>query len=231
MTDQRKVLLLEDDGNLGTVLQEHLQMQEFEVTLCADGEQGLTVWRQEQFDLCLVDVMMPKLDGFSFAEEVRKVDKEVPIIFLTARSMKEDKILGFKVGCDDYITKPFSVEELMLRIEAVLRRTGSTDTTNNADEIQIGSYRFVFSRQLLIRNDQEQKLTPKESELLRFLCLNRNRTILREEALREIWSDDSYFAGRSMDMFISRLRKYLKEDSSIEIMGVHGKGFRMVIDK
>ena len=230
MTKRRRVILLEDDANLGTVLQEHLQMHGFDVTLCPDGEQGLVVWRPNEFELCLVDVMMPKRDGFSFAEEVRRRDKEIPIIFLTARSMKEDKIHGFKVGCDDYITKPFSVEELMLRIEAVLRRTSGRSVSATTDEFEIGSYRFQYSRQLLTRGEHEQKLTPKESELLRFLCMNPNRTILREEALREVWNDDSYFAGRSMDVFVSRLRKYLKEDPSIEIMGVHGKGFRLVID-
>ncbi len=221
------VLLLEDDPSLGQVLRDHLQMQGMEVTLCADGELGLVAYRKSQYDLCLVDIMMPKKDGFTFAREIRQTDKKIPLIFLTARSMKEDKIEGFRIGCDDYITKPFSIEELMLRIEAVMRRSGAGDEVSTVFEI--GEYRFDCNRQVLMRGDSRQKLTDKESDLLRLLCLHKNQIVTREEALKRIWEDDSYFTGRSMDVFISRLRKYLKDDPTIEIKGVHGKGFRLIV--
>ena len=232
MVDPKSLLLLEDDPNLGLVLQEHLQMQGFKVTLCVDGEQGLASWAKGKFDVGLVDVMMPKKDGFSFVEEIRRHDAETPLIFLTARSMKEDKIRGFQAGCDDYITKPFSVEELMLRIKAVLRRShGNSQPEETADKFQIGSYTLTFSRQLLSREGKDQKLTPRESELLRFLSQHLNEIVLREEILRTVWQDDSYFAGRSMDVFVSRLRKYLKDDPEVEIIGIHGRGFRLLVGK
>jgi len=223
-----KVLLLEDDASLGMILEDHLRMQGFDVTLCVDGEQGLAAYKKDRFDLCLVDVMMPKKDGFSFAADVRKNDQETPLIFLTAKSMKEDKIKGFKAGCDDYVTKPFSIEELMLRIEAVMRRSKGGEDADLPTTFAIGSYSFDHTRHLLSRGEDEQKLTPKEADLLRLLCVNMNKTVIREDALRRIWHDDSYFTGRSMDVFISKLRKYLKDDPAVEILGIHGKGFRLV---
>lgn len=225
----RKVLLLEDDASLGAVLQEHLQMQGFTVTLCTDGLQGLAAFKAGEFDICLVDIMMPKKDGFSFAEDVRRVDSEIPLIFLTAKAMKEDKILGFKIGCDDYVTKPFSIEELMLRIHAVMRRRGQPDESETPSSFEIGSYTFNYPRQTLTRNEQPRKLTPREADLLRLLCKSVNHTVRREDALREIWDDDGYFAGRSMDVFVSKLRKYLKDDPKVEILGIHGKGVRLVV--
>jgi DNA-binding response OmpR family regulator len=225
-----RVLLLEDDANLGQIVQEHLQMQGFEVTLCVDGEDGLKACAQNSFDLCLVDIMMPRKDGFTFARELRQRDQKTPLIFLTAKSLKEDRIEGFKIGCDDYITKPFSVEELLLRIQAVLRRTtASAVSAPTTTVFDIGSFQFDSTRHILRQGDNELKLTPKESDLLRLLCLNLNRTLTREEALREVWGDENYFSGRSMDVFISRLRKYLRADTNVEIMGIHGKGFRLIV--
>lgn len=225
-----KILLLEDDPNLGTILQEHLLMNKYEVTLCADGEKGLAAWNSGSYELCLVDIMMPKLDGFSFVEKVRAQDSQIPIIFLTARSMKEDRIKGFQIGCDDYITKPFSIEELLLRITAILKRTGHKKT-DAVDSYQIGKYLFDVKRQTLTLKKETRKLTTREADLLFMLCENLNQIVSREIALREIWKDDSYFAGRSMDVFVSKLRKYLKDDPSVEIVSLHGKGFRLVVDQ
>ncbi len=225
----RKVLLLEDDANLGLVLQEHLQMNGFAVTLCPNGEEGMMAFKSGSFDLCLVDIMMPKKDGFTFAREVRSQNQQVPLIFLTAKAMKEDKITGFRIGCDDYLTKPFSVEELLLRIEAVLRRSTPLSAAVDQTQFQIGSYSFDYQRQILRRGTEDVKLTPTESELLRLLCANLNRILDRDKALREIWGNESYFTGRSMDVFISKLRKYLKDDPSVEIVSVHGKGYKLVV--
>jgi two-component system response regulator VicR len=227
---KHRILLLEDDANLGQIVQEHLQMQGFEVTLRADGEDGLKAFAQGRFDLCLIDIMMPRKDGFTFAREVRQRNQQTPLIFLTAKSLREDRIEGFKIGCDDYITKPFSVEELLLRIQAVLRRTAANAVTRSAQEaFDFGAFHFDSNRQMLTHGAKEHKLTAKESDLLRLLCLRMNQTLTREEALREVWGDENYFSGRSMDVFISRLRKYLRDDKRVEIMGVHGKGFRLIV--
>ncbi|MCK5126158.1 MAG: response regulator transcription factor [candidate division Zixibacteria bacterium] len=232
MASDTKILLVEDDANFGLVLKDHLQMQGFDVTLCVDGEEGICAYHKASFDLCLVDVMMPKKDGFTFAKEVRQTNEEIPLIFLTAKSLTEDKIKGFNLGCDDYITKPFSIEELMLRIQAVLKRTGRTSSeTELPTEFILGDFTFDYTRQQLLINNKSQKLTPKESDLLRLLCLNVNHVLSRNTALRKIWGDDNYFSGRSMDVFISKLRKHLKADPKIEIMGIHGKGFRLVVNK
>ncbi len=178
--------------------------------------------------MCLVDVMMPRKDGFTFAREVRQTDQQTPIIFLTAKSLKEDKIEGFKIGCDDYLTKPFSMEELLLRINAVLRRSQQKEEEQPPTEFAIGSFHFDYTRQTLTAETSEQRLTPKEADLLRLLCLHRNQTLERSQALQQIWGEDSYFSGRSMDVFVSKLRKYLKADRSVEIMSIHGKGLRLV---
>jgi two-component system response regulator VicR len=228
----QKVLLLEDDPNLGLILQEHLEMQGFGVRLCMNGEDGLAEYHREKYDLMLVDVMMPKMDGFTFVRKVRAKDQDIPIIFLTAKSLKEDKIEGFKIGCDDYLTKPFSMEELLLRIQAVLKRSRATASADDLPaKFKIGCYTFDYNIQLLKNKESEYKLTPRESDLLRLLCLHMNRTLERNQALKKIWGDESYFSGRSMDVFISRLRKYLKDDPRIEIMGIHGKGFRLIVNK
>lgn len=223
-----RILLLEDDANLGSIVQEHLQFNGFEVKLCGDGAIGMEAYMEGDFDLCLVDVMMPNKDGFSFARDVRARDLKIPIIFLTAKSLKEDKIEGFKIGGDDYITKPFSVEELLLRIQAVLKR--SLGATDDRSEFVIGSYLFDYHRQTLTRQKKSRRLTPRENELLHLLCLNINQTLMRDTALKRIWGDDNYFTGRSMDVFISKLRKYLKDDSMVEIMSVHGQGFRLLVN-
>jgi len=225
------VLLLEDDPNLGFILQEHLQMEGFAVTLCVNGVEGLKAYQKGKQALCLVDVMMPAMDGFTFARKVRGTDDTTPIIFLTAKSLKEDKVEGFRLGCDDYITKPFSMEELMLRIRAVLRRTGSGDGPGSAtvpDQFTIGKFTFDRSRRVLRHGVSEQKLTDRESELLRMLCLHKNRVLERDVALNSIWGSDSFFNGRSMDVFISRLRKYLASDQSLEILNIHGRGYKLV---
>lgn len=204
-------------------------MNGFEVRLCANGEEGMTAFGEGIYDLCLVDIMMPKKDGFTFAREVRSQNQQVPLIFLTAKAMKEDKITGFRIGCDDYLTKPFSIEELLLRIEAVLRRSAPAAASAGQVQFQIGSYQFDYQRQLLNRGNMEVKLTPTESELLRLLCTSLNRTLDRDKALREIWGSENYFTGRSMDVFISKLRKYLKDDTAVEIVSVHGKGYKLVV--
>lgn len=228
MTPAYKVLLLEDDPNLGLVLQEHLRLNGFEVTLCRDGEEGSRAFAAHPYDLCLVDVMMPKKDGFTFAREVRSARDETPLVFLTARSLKEDRIEGFRIGCDDYITKPFSVEELQLRLEAVLRRSRPREGSDPV-QFEIGRYRFDALKQTLTLDGFERKLTAREAELLKLLCLHRNRTLTREVALKELWGDENYFAGRSMDVFVSKLRKYLAADTTVSIISIHGKGLRLVV--
>ncbi|MCP4291517.1 MAG: response regulator transcription factor [bacterium] len=230
MNENLKILLLEDDPNLGLIIQESLEHLGYHVTLLTDGEAGLAEFRNESFDLCLVDVMMPLRDGFSFAREVRNNNSDIPLIFLTAKSLTEDKVAGFKIGCDDYITKPFSMEELVLRIQAVLSRRGISLDQPVADEFEIGRFSFEFPKQVLRSDDQEVQLTAKEAELLRLLCLHQNQTLERSAALLKIWGDDSYHAGRSMDVFISRLRKILKEDPRIEIKTIHGQGYRLLVD-
>ncbi len=230
--EKYKILLIEDDPNLGFILQEALELQNFLVTRCEDGEAGQAAFLTGQFDLCLIDVMLPKKDGFSLAREIRKINQEIPLIFLTAKSLKEDRIEGFKIGGDDYISKPFSMEELILRIQAVLKRTQKNREPIPTENIfAIGNYSFNFERQLLKINDHEQKLTDKESELLRLLCMHQNQILEREVALNLIWGDDSFFNARSMDVYISKLRKYLKKDTRIEITNVHGKGFRLAVNQ
>lgn len=224
-----KILLIEDDPNLGFILNENLELQGFKVKLCVDGEEGLTAYHRDHFDLCLVDVMLPKKDGFTLAREIRNANRDIPIIFLTAKSLKDDRIEGFKIGGDDYITKPFSMEELVLRIQAVLKRTKPAAEHKGKNIFAIGKYRFDYEQQNLQSSGKLQKLTSKESELLKLLCLHLNDTLERELALKLVWGEDSYFNGRSMDVFISKLRKYLQEDKAVEILNVHGKGFKLIV--
>lgn len=227
---KRTVLLLEDDPNLGLILQEHLELNGFEAKLCVNGEEGEAAFRKGRYDLCLVDVMMPRKDGFSFARDVRAFDRETPIIFLTAKAMKEDRIEGLKIGADDYLTKPFSMEELLLRIRAVLKRSGKPEEGKSSPpEFLLGQFTFNPSKRTLRRGRTVGKLTARESDLLRLLCLHRNATLDRNAALRELWGDDSYFNSRSMDVFISRLRKHLAGDPGVEIMSVPGKGLKLVV--
>lgn len=230
---KKKLLVLEDDPNLGFILQENLELRGYEARLCKDGNDGSHAYRNGKFDLCLVDVMMPKKDGFTFAREVRQRDQQTPIIFLTAKSMREDRIEGFRIGCDDYVTKPFSMEELALRIQAVLRRSDSPapaagDAGNEQAVFMIGAYSFDHPRRLLEFKGKKQKLTGRESDLLRLLCVAQNQTLDRDYALKTLWGDDDYFKGRSMDVFISRLRRYLRRDPAIQVINVHGKGFKLV---
>ncbi len=224
----RKILLLEDDPNLGIVIQENLQMRGYEVTLCPNGVDGKNTYARQVFDLCLVDVMMPKKDGFTFAREVRAIDEATPIIFLTAKALKEDKLEGFRLGGDDYVTKPFSMEELILRIQAVLKRSTQPESrAKEAERYALGRYEFDVKGRVLSVDSRTQKLTTKEADLLSLLCQYRNVVLPREIALKRIWGDDSYFNSRSMDVYISKLRTYLKDDDRLEILTVHGKGVKL----
>ena len=223
----KKILLLEDDPNLGFVLQEQLESTGFRVTLKTNGDEGLAASQKSGFDLCLVDVMMPRKDGFTFAREFRSKDTSTPIIFLTAKSLKEDRIEGFKVGGDDYVTKPFSMEELLLRIQAVLKRSSRREQAVTGGTIKLGKYTFDEGSQTLVSKSGKQPLTAKEAQVLSLLCLNVNSVVLRTDILKSIWSDDSYYNSRSLDVFISKLRKYLAGDSSLKIISVHGKGYKL----
>ncbi|MBL4653013.1 MAG: response regulator transcription factor, partial [Flavobacteriales bacterium] len=218
------------DPNLGTILTEYLNVKNYETTLAVDGEKGYDAFSSGTFDFIILDVMMPKKDGFTLAKEIRNTNKEIPIIFLTAKSIKEDTIAGFRLGADDYITKPFSMEELMARMDAVLRRVDSNYKEKDKQKyFSIGKFTFNSQTRKLIGGTEDQKLTSKESELLLLLCINKNMVMDRTVALKTIWNDDSYFNSRSMDVYITKLRKYLKSDSSVEIMNVHGEGFRLSV--
>ena len=221
-------MLAEDDENLRFVVQDNLELRGYRVVAVENGEDALSAFREDEIDLCIFDVMMPHMDGFTLAREIRKHNKEVPIVFLTAKSMKDDAIEGFKVGADDYITKPFSMEELILRIKAILKRTERSVDETPVQEYKLGKYTFNTTHQQLILGDIVQKLTSREADLLKLLCVNINDTLERNFALRTIWSDDNYFNARSMDVYIARLRKYLSGDPSLEIINVHGKGFKLV---
>jgi len=224
-----KVLVVEDDTNLGTILSEYLEGKGYEPSLFKNGQEGFDAYISGGYQFCILDIMMPVKDGFTLAKEIRKIDNEIPILFLTAKSLKEDTIEGFKIGADDYVTKPFSMEELLLRMDAILRRTGGRTGVKNAEaSYEIGSFHFECQKQTLTRGKTVQKLTSKESELLGILCANGNETLERAYALKKIWGDDSYFNARSMDVYIAKLRKYLKSDTSIEIINVHGKGFKLL---
>lgn len=228
--DKTKILVIEDDPNLGYILQESLELQGFEVARCEDGEAGRSAFLKEKFDLCLIDVMLPKKDGFTLAREIRKFDQQVPVIFLTAKSLKEDRIIGFKIGGDDYITKPFSMEELVLRIQAVLKRSkNSQPLSRQLKNFIIGDFQFDYERKILKHKNRYQKLTHKEAELLKLLCLSLNQIVDRDVALKQIWGDDSFFTARSMDVYITKLRKYLRSDARIEIQNAHGKGFKLMV--
>ncbi|RFZ95702.1 DNA-binding response regulator [Mucilaginibacter conchicola] len=230
----KKILLVEDDPNLGLLLQDYLQLKgKFDVTLCKDGEEGLRAFTKSLYDLVILDVMMPKKDGFTLGKDIRKVNASIPIIFATAKAMIEDKTQAFNLGGDDYITKPFRIEELLLRINALLKRAESAEKKTADDtptQFKLSSYNFDYTSQLITRGDAIQKLSTKEAELLRLLCLKRNEVLTREEALLNIWHDDNYFNGRSMDVFLSKIRKYLKDDPAVEIINVHGRGYKLLIN-
>ena len=230
-TEPTKILLAEDDANLGALLTEYLEAKGYSVKLARNGKEGYDLFCKQEYDLCLLDVMMPLKDGFTLAKEIRLTNKQVPIIFLTAKSMKEDAIEGFNAGADDYITKPFSMEELLLRIQAVLRRSMKVQAAESEQvEFTIGQYHFNTDKQTLRIDDSEIKLTTKEVQLLRLLVLNKNQVVDRAFTLKTIWHDDNYFNSRSMDVYITKLRKYLKQDPKVEIVNVHGKGFKLLVN-
>ncbi len=231
-----KILLVEDDQNFGDVLRSYLEMHDYGVTLAADGILGLEAFRKDHFDLCILDVMMPRKDGFTLAKEIRERNQEIPLIFLTAKTMKDDVLQGFKIGADDYIAKPFNSEELLLRIQAVLKRVNkAADPRDEQREYTIGKYHFNYPLRILTLNDTpdadetQWKLSPKEAELLRMFCKYMNDVTPRSEALTKIWHDDNYFTARSMDVFVTKLRKYLAKDPDIEIVNIHGNGFQLLV--
>lgn len=229
MQTKTKILLAEDDKNLGNVLKAYLEAKGFNATLCIDGKEALETFKRNEFDFCIFDIMMPVMDGFTLAKEVRKLDAHVPFLFLTAKSMQEDRIQGLELGADDYLTKPFSMEELLLRIRAIRRRVEEGKKNKPSDNVfKFGKYVFDYNRQMLTTDNSLQKLTSKEADLLRLLCQNMNNVLDRSAALNKIWYDDSYFNARSMDVYITKLRKYLKEDPDVELMNVHGVGFKLV---
>lgn len=227
MEEKQNILLCEDDENLGMLLREYLQAKGYNAELCPDGEAGYEAFISRKFDICVFDVMMPKKDGLTLAQDVRAVNSEVPIVFLTAKNLKEDILEGFKIGADDYITKPFSMEELTFRLEAILRRVHGKKT-HEMSVYSIGNYVFDTKKQLLSIGNESVKLTTKESELLALLCAHKNDILQRDYALKAIWVDDNYFNARSMDVYITKLRKHLKDDSSVEIINIHGKGYKLV---
>ena len=218
--------------NLGFVVQDALKRKGYTVHLVRDGKEGLKKFNEQPYDLCVLDVMLPGKDGFSLAEDIRLTNAQVPIVFLTAKSQTEDRIAGFKAGGDDYLTKPFSHEELVLRVEAILRRTlGKTDDSRAREQFEVGDYTFDHRNLMLSHPTEERKLTKKEADVLRLLCLHADQVLPRELVLNMVWGDDTYFLGRSLDVFISRLRKYLKLDPKVQIVNVHGVGFKLVVDR
>lgn len=228
MKNKITVLLVEDDINLGTLLCEFLSVKGFSVDQAFNGAEGFEQLSKKKYDICLIDVMMPKMDGFTLAKKIRTIDKETPFLFLTAKSMIDDKIEGFKLGADDYVTKPFSMEELILRVNAIIKRTKRIEEENHQSIYEIGCYTFNYEKRSLTAGNNEQKLTQKECELLNLLCINKNKVLERSEALTRIWKDDNYFNSRSMDVYITKLRGYLKQDESIELVNVHGTGYKLL---
>lgn len=227
--EKSKILLVEDDANLGQVLKNYLELHDYIVELCRDGILGLAAFRREKFDLCLLDVMMPNMDGFTLAEEIRNVDPDVPLFFLSARSMKEDLITGYKLGADDYIAKPFDSEVLLHKIKAILKRNQEIQDKNPSQiEFNVGEYHFNSKLRILAFNGKEVTLSPKENALLQMLCEFKNDLLPRDQALKRIWGSDTYFNGRSMDVYIAKLRKYLSDDENVSIVNIHGNGFRLV---
>jgi len=230
MDNKIKILLAEDDINLGSLLTQYLNAKNFETDLFADGEKAWEGFNNKHYDICILDVMMPKKDGFTLAKEIRELNQKIPVIFLTAKTLKDDVLEGFKIGADDYITKPFVMDELLFRIEAILRRINqSGDGTANQGSYKIGKFTFEVQKQLLSIDDVTVKLTTKEAELLELLSAHKNSILERNYALKLIWKDDNYFNARSMDVYITKLRKHLKKDESIEIINVHGKGYKLIV--
>ena len=230
MEDKKKyeILLCEDDTNLGMVLKNYLELNDYDVILERDGRLGMAAFQREKVDICLLDVMMPNVDGFTLAEEIRDIDPDVPLFFLSAKTQKEDQIKGYNLGADDYIVKPFDSELLLLKIKAILKRNEEENRINDNIEFDMGAYHFNPKLRELTHEGKTQTLSPKENELLKMLAEHKNDLLPRERALKKIWGSDTYFNGRSMDVYIAKLRKYLKEDTNIEIVNIHGNGFRLV---
>ncbi|MBR4757211.1 MAG: response regulator transcription factor [Bacteroidaceae bacterium] len=228
METKQHILLCEDDESLGMLLREYLQAKGYDAELYLDGDAGARAFMKSHYDMCVLDVMMPKKDGFTLAQEIRELNADVPIIFLTAKNLKEDIFEGFKIGADDYVTKPFSMDELVFRMEAILRRVQGK-RMKPVTEYKLGKFEFDTQRQMLSLGKEQVKLTTKESELLALLCAHANDVLLRELALKSIWADDNYFNARSMDVYITKLRKHLKADPTIEINNVHGRGYKLIV--
>jgi two-component system, OmpR family, response regulator len=232
--NEYELLLVEDDVNFGEVLRSYLEMNDFNVILAKDGQEGLHLFHKDKYDLCILDVMMPKMDGFTLAKTIKEREPDIPIIFLTARSFKEDILEGFKTGADDYICKPFNSEELLARIKAILKRSKPKNKINSeVKEFIIGKYHFNFPIRMLkyeLEGEEvQEKLSPKEAQLLRIFCINKNEVLSRSEALIQIWGEDNYFTARSMDVFITKIRKYLRHDPNIELVNIHGNGFQLLV--
>lgn len=228
MATKKKILLVEDDINLGSILQDALEEKNYEVVLKRNGEEGFQEFKANKYDLCLLDVMMPKKDGFTLAKDIRRMNATIPLIFLTAKAMKEDTIEGLKLGADDYVTKPFSVDELCLRMENIFKRLPKTEASSQ-NQFVIGKFDFDNTLRILKIGNKETKLTTKESELLKMLAVYTGRILEREVALNAVWGTDSYFAGRSMDVYIAKLRKYLRDDTNVEVLNIHGTGFKLIL--
>ena len=228
MENATSILLAEDDLNLGQLLQTFLRSKDFKVSLAQNGKIAFEKFNRDEYDFCIFDIMMPEMDGFTLAKEIREIDKKIPILFLSAKAMKEDKLEGFSIGADDYLTKPFQMEELLARINAIMRRVPSKSIEENGN-LEIGSIKYEPEFRMLYLKDEVKKLTTKENQLLQLLVKNKNEILDRHATLRAIWGDDNYFNGRSMDVYIAKLRKALKEDANIEIMNVHGKGFKLIV--
>jgi DNA-binding response OmpR family regulator len=230
MIKKIKILLVEDDPNFGSILKSYLELADYEVMLKADGKQGLGTFKTYSFDLCILDIMMPEMDGFTLAKEIRKLNSKIPLIFLTAKTLKEDVLEGFRIGADDYLTKPFDSEVLLYKIAAILKRNAmSAETADKPLSFEVGAFHFDSRMRILKWGKNSQTLSPKESELLKMLYNAKDGILTRHDALQQIWGKEDYFATRSMDVFMARLRKYLKADPSIEIINIHGNGFRMVV--
>lgn len=228
MSKQVQVLLVEDDPNFGSVLRDYLQLNEFDVSLATDGAEGLRMFKSSDPDICILDVMMPLKDGFSLAKDIRDLDKDIPLLFLTAKSMKEDMLKGFQIGADDYITKPFDSEVLLYKIKAVLNR--KLPEEEEVKVFEVGRFTYDSEMRLLKLGTNERKLSPKEGALLKMLAAQKNQLVSRSDILKKIWKDDNYFTGRSMDVYLAKVRKYLKDDPKIAIVNVHSEGFRLVDD-
>jgi two-component system OmpR family response regulator len=230
MTKKTKILLVEDDPNFGSILKSYLELADYDVVLKSDGKQGLSAFKTYPCDLCILDIMMPEMDGFTLAREIKKINDKLPLIFLTAKTLKQDILEGFKIGADDYLTKPFDSEVLLWKISAILKRnTANAEIENDVSEYPIGKFLFNHRLRTLQFSDQVQNLSPKEAALLKMMCMSKEGILSRKDALMKIWNADNYFTTRSMDVFIARLRKYLKSDPSIEILNIHGNGFRLLI--